>query len=56
MVEGERGNGLCKIFTVKPHSTWDNHFSGDFIFDWMGRKGFPGSMTVRQDRLPTNKQ
>jgi hypothetical protein len=53
LVEGEAGNGLRKIFSAKPHSTWDNYFSGDFIFDWMGRKGFPVTMTVRRDRLPS---
>ena len=52
LVAGEPGNGLQKIFSAKPHSTWDNHFSGDFIFDWMGRKGYPVTMTVRRDRLP----
>jgi hypothetical protein len=53
LVEGQPGNGLRKIFSAKPHSTWDNYFSGDFIFDWMGRKGFPVTMTVRRDRLPS---
>jgi hypothetical protein len=54
LVEGELGNGLCKIFSAKPHSTWDNHFSGDFIFDWMGcNKAFPVTMTFRQDQLPS---
>ena len=41
-----------QIFRAKPHSTWDNYFSGDIIFDWLGRNGFGATMTCRRDRLP----
>ena len=48
---GSVGNGP-KIFRVKPHSTWDNYFSGDGILDWLGTNGFGATMTCRRDRLP----
>ena len=41
-----------KIFASKPHSTWDNYFSGDKILNYMGKNGFAGTMTCRCDRLP----
>ena len=41
-----------QIFSEKPHSTWDNFFSGDNIMDWLGRNGFGATMTCRRDRLP----
>ena len=44
--------GIRQIFSVRPHSTWDNFFSGDQIFDWLGQKGFAATMTCRRDRLP----
>jgi hypothetical protein len=45
--------GLCQIFAKRPHSTWDNFFSGDQIFDWLGKRGFAATMTCRRDRLPS---
>jgi hypothetical protein len=36
-----------------PHFTMDNFFSGDQIFDHMGKLGFGALMTCRRDRLPT---
>jgi len=50
MVEGEAGTAQ-KLYTEKPHSTWDNYFSGDKIMDWLGENGFGGTMTTRRDRL-----
>ena len=44
--------GTRQIFQEKPHSTWDNYFSGCKIFDWMGEKGFAATMTCRRDRFP----
>ena len=41
-----------KLWDKKPHSTWENHFSGDEIMEWMGKNGFGGLMTCRRDRLP----
>ena len=41
-----------KIFGDYPHMTWDNHFSGDQIMDWLGEQGFGATMTCRRDRLP----
>ena len=53
IVEGEPGaNGRRQIFKKKPHSTWDNFFSGDQICDHVGGNGFGVTMTCRRDRLP----
>jgi hypothetical protein len=52
-IEGEiEIEGLRQIFTERPHTTWDNFFSGCQIFDWLGEKGFGATMTCRRDRLP----
>jgi hypothetical protein len=45
--------GLCQIFAECPHSTWDNFFLGNQIFDWLGERGFAATMTCRRDRLPS---
>jgi hypothetical protein len=45
--------GIRQIFTARPHSTWDNFFSGDQIFDWLGEKGFAATMTCCRDHLPS---
>jgi hypothetical protein len=45
--------GLRQIFMERPHSTWDNFFSGDQIFNWLGERGFAATMTCRRDRLPS---
>ena len=43
--------GIRQIFKERPHTTWDNFFSGDQIFlNWLGEKGFGGTMTCRRDR------
>lgn len=52
LVKGQPPNGLRQIFPKKPHTTWDNHFSGDTIFNYCGANKFPVLMTVRRDRLP----
>jgi hypothetical protein len=53
-IKGEREvPGIRQIFTARPHSTWDNYFSGDQIFDWLGQKGFAATMTFRCDCLPS---
>ena len=41
-----------QIFAEKPHSTWDNYFSGDQILNWLGSQGYGATMTFRRDRLP----
>ena len=41
-----------KVFREKPHTTWDNYFSGDLVMDWLGQNGFGATMTCRWDRLP----
>lgn len=51
MVEGAPGNKK-KIFREKPHTTWDNYFSGDAIYDWIGKNGFSCTTTCRRDRFP----
>jgi hypothetical protein len=53
LVEGEPGDGgRQQIFKKKPHSTWDNFFSGDQVCDHAGENGFGITMTTRRDRLP----
>ena len=50
-IEGEpEVAGIRQIFKERPHTTWDNFFSGDQIFNWLGQKGFGGTMTCRRDR------
>jgi hypothetical protein len=51
MVVGEGTANVRKIFTEKPHSTWDNHFSGDHVMDWLGMQGLGATMTCRRDRI-----
>ena len=53
------GNGMekeagetRKVFRDKPHTTWDNYFSGDRVMNWLGENGFGATMTCRRDRLP----
>ena len=52
MVVGAKGD-QPKLFDSKPHTTWDNYFSGDEIFDYVGKLGQGMIMTCRRDRLPT---
>jgi hypothetical protein len=35
---------MC-LWDELPHFPWDNFFSGDQIFDYMGNKGFGALMT-----------
>jgi hypothetical protein len=41
-----------KIYPVPPHIVTDNHFLGDEVMDWLGRKGYGTTMTNRQDCFP----
>ena len=42
-IEGEpEVPGMRQIFKENPHTTWDNFFTGDQIFNWLGEKGFGG--------------
>ncbi len=43
---------MRKIYPVPPHIVADNHFSGDKVMDWLGRKGYGATMTNRQDCFP----
>jgi hypothetical protein len=52
MVIGAPRNKTCQIFSEKPHSTWDNYFSGDLIMDYLGEQGFAATMTCQRNRLP----
>jgi hypothetical protein len=52
LVQGEEGNGRQQLFSEKPHSMWDNFFSGDDINDWIGENVFGVTMTCCHDRLP----
>ena len=51
MIEGSQSKEK-KIFSQTPHSTWDNYFSSDAIFDWIGQNGFSCTMICRRDRFP----
>ena len=51
MVEGSQSKEK-KIFSQKPHSTCDNYFSCDAIFDWISQNGFCCTMTCRRDCFP----
>lgn len=53
--EQEPGDTRRQIFEEKFHVTADNHFSGK-ILDYMGERGWKGTMTTRRDRLPVNKK
>ena len=53
MVVGAKGHEP-KLFKSKPHTTWDNYFSGDAIFDYVGKLGMGMMMTCRRDRLPSD--
>jgi len=52
MTLGEPPRRTRQVFREKPHTTWDNYFSGDKISDWAGQNGFGATMTCRRDRLP----
>ena len=43
---------MRKIYSVPPHIVADNHFLGDEVMDWLGRKGYGTTMTNRQDCFP----
>ena len=54
LVHGEASaDSRRQIFKKKPHSTWDNFFSGDRICTYIGQNGFGATMTCRRDRLPS---
>jgi len=53
MVVGSEGEKK-KIFSVPPHLTFDNFFSGEPICQYAGEKGFGLLLTTRRDRLPRN--
>ena len=42
--------GIRQIFNEHPHTTWDKCFSRDQNFNWLGEKGFGGTMTCWRDR------
>ena len=42
-----------QLFSIKPHLTWDNFFSGDVITEYAAEQGFGFTTTVRRDRLPS---
>ena len=53
LVEGEPSNGKRKIFSSKPHFTCDNYFSGEYVVDYFGRKGYGFLGTLARNRFPT---
>jgi hypothetical protein len=52
VVGGKDKTDLRQIYAQKPHTTWDNYFSGDIIMNHLGENGFGATMTCRRDRLP----
>ena len=34
--EDTKDGSTKKIVRAKPHTTWDNYFSGDLVMDWLG--------------------
>jgi hypothetical protein len=55
--KGQRGydptyKNVRQIFSEKPHSTWDNHFSGNNIMDYLEQKGYAATMTCQRNRIP----
>lgn len=36
MIGGNEDSDLKKLYSIKPHITCDNYFSGEKIFDWIG--------------------
>ena len=41
-----------RIFSRAPHIVADNYFSGEHVLDYVGRKGFGMTGTIRRDRIP----
>jgi hypothetical protein len=53
LVKGKQADGCPQIFTEKPHSLWDNFFSGsNDIKEWIRQNGFGVTMVCHQDQLP----
>jgi hypothetical protein len=52
LVQEEESDGRRQVLTEKPHSAWDNFFSGDKINNWIGLDGFGTTMTCLRHRLP----
>ena len=50
LVDGS--DDVKKLFSQKPHMTWDNYFSGEGMMNYIGKQGFGCIMTCRRDRLP----
>ena len=51
MVEGAPGNKK-KIFRKKPYTTWDNYFSGEAIYEWIGKNGLSCTTICCRDWFP----
>ena len=51
--EDNEDGSTKKVFRAKPHTTWDNYFSGDLVMDWFGKNRFGAKMTCRRDHLPS---
>ena len=45
-----------KIYSMKPHGTFDNCFSGDHVMDYAGKLGFGLTVTCRRDCFPKDIQ
>jgi hypothetical protein len=44
---GEDNDTIMYLWDDLPHFTWDDYFSGDQIFDYMGNLGFDALMMCR---------
>ena len=44
------------IYPTHPHCTADNHFSGEHVLDFAGRKEFVLTLTTRRDRFQKGLQ
>ena len=51
--EDTKDGSTKTLFREKPHTTWDNYFSGDLVMDWLGQNGFGATMTCQCDLLPS---
>ena len=57
LIEGrpqEKGDKRRQIFSVEPHLSFDNHFSGNPVMHHLGVNKFKATCTSRRDRLPDN--
>jgi hypothetical protein len=52
LIEGQVSDSRHQIWTIIPHMTWDNYFSGRLVFKFLGELGFGATMMCHRDCLP----